>query len=42
MREYPSVTLNMIEYVGTYLKKQSAEYAITLNVSNAVYTIRSL
>ena len=26
MREYFSLTLNMIEYAGIYLKKQSAEY----------------
>ena len=37
MREYALITLNMIEYAGTYLKKQSAEYAIILNVSDAVF-----
>ena len=34
MREYAPVTLNMIEYAGIYLEKQSAEYAIILNVCN--------
>ena len=34
--------LNMIEYAGIYLKKQSAEYARILNVSDAVNNIRSL
>ena len=42
MRECPSVTLNMIEYTGIYLKIQSAEYATILDVSNAVHSIRSL
>ena len=27
MREYALITLNMIEYAGIHLKKQSAEYA---------------
>ena len=37
------ICLNMIEYVGIYLKKQSDEYTrITLNVSDAVHSIRSL
>ena len=39
MQEYPSVTLNMIEYAGIYLKKQSARI---LNVSDKVDSIRSL
>ena len=42
MGEYASVTLNMIEHAWIYLKKQSAEYAAILNVSNAVHSIRSL
>ena len=33
MREYSSVTLNMIEYAGIYPKKQSARI---LNVSDEV------
>ena len=33
MREYASVTLNMIEYTGIYQKKQSTEFARILNVS---------
>ena len=36
MREYPSLTLNTIEYAGIYLKKLSAEYGIILNVSHEV------
>ena len=32
----------MIKYAGIYLKKQSAEYARILNVSDAVHSIRSL
>ena len=42
MREYASITLNMIEYADTYLIKQGAEYAIILNLSNKVHSIRSL
>ena len=42
MREYASIALNKIEYSGTYLKKQSAEYARILNVSDAVHSRRSL
>ena len=42
MREYASIMLNMIEYAGIYLKKQSVEYAKILNVSDAVHSIRSL
>ena len=34
--------LNMIEYAGIHLKKQIAEYARILNVSDIVYNIRSL
>ena len=41
MREYVLTTLNMIEYGGIYLKKQSAEYARILNVSDALHSIRS-
>ena len=32
MCEYASITLNMIEYAGIYLEKQSAEYARILIV----------
>ena len=42
MLEYASITLNMIEYARIYLKKQSAEYARILNVSDVVHSIRSL
>ena len=47
MCEYASITLNIIEYTGEYLKKQkqknqSAKYARILNVSDAVHSIRSL
>ena len=43
MREYALLTLNLIEYDGIYLKKQSVEYArLILNVSDAVHSIRSL
>ena len=31
----------MIEYADIYLKKQSAEYATILNVSDAAHSIRS-
>ena len=34
--------LNMIEYAGIYLKKQSAEYARILNVTEAVHSTRSV
>ena len=37
MCESASVTLNMIEYASIYLKKQSAEYARILNLSDAVH-----
>ena len=36
------MTLNVIEYVGIHLKKQGAEYARILNVSDAVHSIRSV
>ena len=42
MREYALITLNMIEYAGIYLKKQSADYTRILNVSDGVHSIRSL
>ena len=42
MREYVSITLNMVEYAGIYLKNRSAEYARILNESDAVYSTRSL
>ena len=41
MCESASVTLNMIEYASIYLKKkkkQSAEYARILNLSDAVHS----
>ena len=44
MREYALITLNMTEYARIYLKKQSAEYSRTVNVSDAVtiHSTRSL
>ena len=43
MSEYALIALNMIEYAGMYLKKQSVEYTrIILKVSDAVLSIRSL
>ena len=43
MREYALITLDMIEYTGIYLKKQSTEYPrIILNVSDTAHSIRSL
>ena len=36
MGEYALITLNIIEYAGIHLKKQSAEYARVLDVSDAV------
>ena len=42
MCDYALITLKMIKYAGMYLKKQSAEYARILNVSDAVHRIRSL
>ena len=36
------ITLNIIEYNDICLKKQSAEYAGILNVSDAVHSKRSL
>ena len=42
MLEYALITLNMIEYAGIHLKKQSTGYARILNVSLAVHSIRSL
>ena len=38
MSEYALITLNMIDYAGIYLKKQSTEYARILNVSDTVHT----
>ena len=37
MGKYASIPLNMIEYAGIYLIKQSTEYARILNVSDAVH-----
>ena len=37
MPEYTLITLNMIEYAGIYLKKESPEYARILTVSNAEF-----
>ena len=43
MREYASIILLIIEYVSIYLKKkQSAEYATIMNVSDAAHSKRSL
>ena len=40
MDEYASITVNMIEHSGIYLKKQSPEYVRIM--PDAVYSIRSL
>ena len=41
MKEYALTTLNMIDYVGIYLKKQSVEYVrIVLKVWDAVHSSR--
>ena len=37
MCKYTLITLNMIEYAGIYLKKESPEYARILTVSNAEF-----
>ena len=42
MREYAFIRLNMTEYTVIYLKKQSAEYARILSLSDAVNSLRSL
>ena len=42
MREYALTMLNMTEYFGIYLKKQSPENARIMSVSHAVYRIRLL
>ena len=42
MCDYASIALNMIEYAGTYLKKQSTEYTRILNMSDAIHNKRSL
>ena len=42
MREYALTTLNMIEYFGIYLKKQSPENTRIVSMSHAVYRIRLL
>ena len=42
MHEYALTTLNIIEYVRIYLKKQSADYAKSLNESDAVHSLKSL
>ena len=42
MLECALLTLNIIEYVSIYLKKQIARYARILNVSDAVHSITSL
>ena len=36
MRQYALTILNMMEYDGIHLEKQTAEYARILNVSDAV------
>ena len=40
--EYALIMLNIIEYDGIYLKKQSAKNARILNVFDTVHSIRSL
>ena len=42
MREYALVMLNMIEYAGIHLKKQSANNVRILNVSDVVHSVKSL
>ena len=42
MRKYALITLNIIEYTGIYLKKQSSECAKILNVFDALRSIMSL
>ena len=42
MLECVLLTLNIIEYASIYLKKQIAQYARILNVSDSVHSIRSL
>ena len=42
MREYPSITLNMVEYAGIYLKKCVEYVKIILSVFDAVHSIRLL
>ena len=41
MREYALKTLDIIEYTGINLNKQSSEFAKILNVSEALHTIKS-
>ena len=40
--EYAWIILNMLEYACIYLNKQSSEYTRFLNVSDGVYSARSL
>ena len=42
MCENTLIILNMIEYADIYLKKDSSEYAIILNVPDGVQSIMSL
>ena len=42
MREYALIMLNILEYACIYLNKLSFEYVRTLNVSDAVHSIRLL
>ena len=42
MRKYALITLNIIEYTGIYLKKQSSECDKILNVFDALHSIMSL
>ena len=42
MREYALTMLNTLEYSCIYLSKKSSEYTRVLNVSDGVYSIRSL
>ena len=42
MREYALIMLNILEHSCLYLNKQSSEYARTLRMPDAVYSIRLL
>ena len=37
MREYALIMMSMINYAGTYLKKNSAEYARILHATDAAH-----
>ena len=42
MHEYALTTLNIIEYARIHLKKQGADYAKSLNESDAVHSLKPL